>query len=232
MPKINPFEIMKSLPFDMTNLIGEFIGEEDKKEYYTKTLLFSKEFNDKMKFWYYNLNLDDEVEHEIREKLYDLGHSVNCSEVNFYEDNNGSPIISFKQFYNEKKWFKGNYLEIAEYDLNIYDDDDITNLFEDYLNGDDALLCYIETNYIKSYLRNCGINLTTEQIDYMKDYNNEIALSILCSLVKDNLIDNTISFVKYMMEDYDGRFEVIAILFGERDIRIALSSNRLLVLGN
>jgi hypothetical protein len=215
----------------MTNLIGEFIGEEDKKEYYSKTLLFSKEFNKELKWCYVNDEDDDEA--EIRQKLFDLGHSVNSSEVLFYEDDNGSPIVSFKQFYNERKWFKGNYLEIAEYDLNIYDDDDITNLFEDYINGDDALLCYIETSHIAGYLRGCGISLTTEQIDYMKDFNNEIALSILCSLVKDNLIDNTISFTKYMMEDsIDSKLAVIEILFGERDIRIELSQNRLLVLGN
>jgi len=228
---INPFAIMNALPFDMTNLIGEFIGEEDKKDYYSKTLLFSKEFNDKLS----ELHTDeyaDGYEEEIRHKLFKLGHSVNKSEVNFYEDNNGSPIISFKQFYNKNKWFKLNYLEIAEYDMNIYDLEDMRELFNNFIE-EDRNLCEIETEYIERYLRSCGIRLSYEQIDSMKDYNDDMALSILGSLIRDTLIDNTIDFAEYMVEDsLYTKLSVITILFGDKDIRIELDDGNLLGLGN
>jgi hypothetical protein len=228
---INPFAIMKALPFDMTNLIGEFIGEEDKKEYYSKTLLFSKEFNDKLSEIHTD-EYDEDYEEEIRHKLFKLKHSVNKSEVNFYEDNNGSPIISFKQFYNNNKWFKGNYLEIAEYDMNIYSLEDMRELFSDFIE-EDRNLCEIETEYIERYLRSCGIRLSYEQIDYMKNYNDDMMLSILGSLIRDNLIDNTIDFAEYMVEDcLYSKLIVIEVLFGDKDIRIELDDGNLLVLGN
>lgn len=228
---INPFAIMKALPFDMTNLIGELIGEGDVKELFSKTILFSKEFNDKLSDMYHE-EYDDGYEEEIRHKLLKLGHSVNKSEVNFYEDDNGSPIISFKQFYNKNKWFKGNYLEIAEYDINIYSLEDMRELFNGMIE-EDRNLTLIETEYIERYLRNCGIRLSYEQIDYMRDYNNEMAMSILGSLIRDNLIDNTIDFALFMVEDsLYTKLSVIEVLFGDKDIRIELDDGNLLVLGN
>jgi hypothetical protein len=202
---INPFAIMKALPFDITNLIDEFIGEEDKKELFKKTILDSVEFDEKLdkKYIYQE---DYEWEKEIRDKLIYGGFVPNKCSVNFY-DGEDERRVSYLECYGNGQSHK------YDFTLLVFSDNEIKEIMYDWSN-DANNLCYVETKTLKDYLRCCGINLSIEQIDSMKDYNNEIGLSILNDLVHNHLIDNTIDFAEFMMEK-GNRGETLDILWGD-----------------
>ena len=237
---INPFILMKALPFDMTNLITEFIGDDDAKTLFKKSVLFNKEFHDVLKIWYNlteltylvnNYSAIDNFRLKIKDKMFEDGHSINMSEILFYEED-GLNRISFKQFYNKDNWFEGNYLEIADFECSIYNDDVLKELFYELVDSwDDVLFCYFNSSTIRSYLLRCGIVIPMESILYMMDYNNEDALHILANLIKSNLIDNAPSFEDFMMEEH--REEVIDRIFQDDDYTIKFELNgKLIVLKN
>lgn len=235
---INPFIIMKALPFDMTNLINEFIGDDDAKTLFKKSVLFNKEFHEVLDIFYTkhdlkelveiimtDVNSNDEIvayankniQFLIKEKLREDNHSINKSEILLYRED-GENRISFKNFYNKGKWFEGNYLEIEDYEMKAYDEERLKNEFQVWVNGDDSQFSYYSSTTIRSYLLRCGIVIPMESIEYMMDYNNDDALHILVNLVRNNLIDNAPTFVDFMMEEH--REEVIDTLFQEGDYTI------------
>jgi hypothetical protein len=202
---INPFAILKALPFDITNLIDEFIGEDDKKELFMETFLHGTEFNDKLDKRYVYQE-DYGWEKEIRDKLIYEGCAINKSSVNFY-DGEDERRVSYLECYGDSSTHK------YDFTLLVFSDNEIKEIMYDWSN-DANNLCYVETKTLKDYLRSCGINLLIDQIDSMKDYNNEIGLSILNDLVHNHLIDNTIDFAEFMMEK-GNREETLEILWGD-----------------
>jgi hypothetical protein len=221
----------------MTNLINEFIGDDDAKTLFKKSVLFNNEFHEVLDIFYSkhelaelveimtNVNSNDEIvafankniKVLIKEKLRESNNSINKSEILLYRED-GVNRISFKHFYNKGKWFEGNYLEIEDYEMKAYDEERLKNEFQNWVNGDDILFAYYSSTTIRSYLLRCGIVIPMEQIEYMMDYNNEDALHILVNLIRNNLIDNAPTFVDFMMEEH--REEVIDTLFQEGDYTI------------
>jgi hypothetical protein len=217
--KINTFQMMKFLPFDITNIIYEFIGDEDAKDLFTKNVLCNSHFIEQLnrRFCSNLHHIRDKKEIILRWAFYkdDCSHSV--SDILFVDDNDDDygAVIKTKQMERKYKMEDGTtkrfYYE-SHFSFEVYSDEELKEQFTNVYEDIDNSVCYLSAYTIREYFNCCKgkAKLTNEEIEALQDYNNPILQSILKSL-----IGNVEDFVDWFFEN--NYWEMVSGAFGDED---------------
>ena len=205
--------MFKYLPFDITNLIYEFLGDEDKKQLFNKYVMCNQSFIEELnrRFCSNLHHIRDKQEIILRWAIFKSDYSYSVSDIIFVNETH-IQVKQMEQKFNCRDGTTKRLFYKMGYEYNIYANQDIKEVFEEYYGDDLDFLCHLDPSTISEFFNHQRgkAKLDREQVGALQDYNNHILQSVL-----KRLIGNVETFVEWYYEN--NYWEMVNAVFGEED---------------
>jgi hypothetical protein len=205
--------MFKYLPFDITNLIYEFLGDEDKKQLFNKYVMCNQSFVEELnrRFCSNLHHIRDKREIILRWVLFKNNYCHSVSDI-LFEDEIRIQVRNMEQKFNYRDGTTKRYFSYNLFECGFYSNQDIKEVFEEYYRDDLDLVSHLDPSTISEFFNHQRgkAKLDREQVGALQDYNNHILQSVLKRLI--GCVD---TFVEWYFEN--NYWEMVSAVFGDED---------------